>query len=448
LGKRYRLRHARVAQSLLAPSVAAVADRDADGFALVDVEVAAGIIGDVRPAAGAPSIDQGGPDSPEAIGLEGRHLWPGFIDLHTHLDKGHIWPRARNADGAHATAARTVAEDRAARWSPDDLARRFDFGLRCAWAHGVSAIRTHIDSYAMDEARRGWRVFDEMRQQWAGRIPDQGVAMARVDAYCGPDADALTALPARGGGCLGGILRTAAPGQAESMERIDFCLDAMFGRAAALGLDIDLHVDETGDPAARGLEAVARAALRNHFSGQVTCGHCCALSVQPADVMNRTIDLVRRAGLAIVSLPMANLFLQDRAPGRTPRWRGIAPAQELAAAGIPTIAAGDNCRDPFFMFGDHDVLETWREFVRIAHLDLQPGVWAAAVTRTPADVMRLPSMGRIERGARADLVLFRARSVSELLARPQSDRITIRDGQPIDAALPDYAELDPLSATA
>ena len=43
-----------------------------------------------------------------------------------------------------------------------------------------------------------------------------------------------------------------------------------------------------------------------------------------------------------------------------------------------------------------------------------------------------------------DLVVFRGRSWTELLSRPESDRIVIRDGRAIDRVLPDYSELDDL----
>lgn len=430
-----RLARSRVAASLLETSVAEVASQDRDGFALVDVAIDGGAIVSVAPAGSADG---------EAIDVAGRHLWPGFVEIHTHFDKGHIWPRAHNPDGSVSGAAGAVAADRAAHWREADIAARFDFGLRCAWAHGTTAIRTNIDSYVLAEARRGWAVFEEQRTGWAGRIALQGVTMARVDQYAGEEAAELVALAARSGGCLGGILRTAAFSQPESIERIDACLDTMLGRAAAEGLDIDLHVDECGDADAEGLRAVARAVLRNRFAGSVNCGHCCALSIQSAALLEQTIALAREAGLSVTSLPMANLYLQDRAPGRTPRWRGIAPVQELAAGGVTVCASSDNCRDPFFMFGDHDMLETWREFVRIAHLDLAPGAWAASVTRRPADIIGLPDLGRIEPGARADFVLFRARTVSELLARPQSDRIVLRRGRVSQATLPGHAELDGL----
>ena len=42
------------------------------------------------------------------------------------------------------------------------------------------------------------------------------------------------------------------------------------------------------------------------------------------------------------------------------------------------------------------------------------------------------------------MVICKARSWTELFARPQSDRIVIRQGRAIDRSLPDYAELDDL----
>ena len=47
-------------------------------------------------------------------------------------------------------------------------------------------------------------------------------------------------------------------------------------------------------------------------------------------------------------------------------------------------------------------------------------------------------------GARVDLILTEARDFSELFARPQSTRIVLRNGAPLAAAPPDYADIDGL----
>jgi len=153
------------------------------------------------------------------------------------------------------------------------------------------------------------------------------------------------------------------------------------------------------------------------------------------------MDLVAEAGLAVVSLPMCNLYLMDRAGDRTPRWRGVTLLHELAARGR-TMAASDNCRDPFYAYGDHDALEVFTQAVRIAHLDHPVGEWARLVTVTPAAVMGIEP--QIAEGSPVDLVLFRARNYSELLSRSQHDRTVLRGGMPIDTTTPDYRELDPV----
>jgi cytosine/creatinine deaminase len=107
------------------------------------------------------------------------------------------------------------------------------------------------------------------------------------------------------------------------------------------------------------------------------------------------------------------------------------------------MVASDNTRDPFYAYGDLDMLETYREATRIAHFDHPVGDWPQTMARTPADAMRLgPEAGRIAAGASADLVLFKARAWTELLSRPQADRMVIREGLIIDRTLPDYRELD------
>jgi cytosine deaminase len=144
---------------------------------------------------------------------------------------------------------------------------------------------------------------------------------------------------------------------------------------------------------------------------------------------------------------MCNLYLQDRAAAHTPRWRGVTLVHEFRAAGVPVAFGSDNTRDPFYAYGDLDCLEVFREGARILHFDHPQAAawdWARTVTTTPAEVGGFAYKGRIAIGQPADLVLFRARTWTELLARPQSDRTVLRGGSPIDRTLPDYRELDDL----
>ncbi len=370
---------------------------------------------------------------PASVSVQaGGIVLPGFADLHTHIDKGHIWPRAPNADGTHAAAVRAVMADREANWTAEDVHARAGFSLRCAYAHGTVALRTHLDSLG---AQLGitWPVFQQLRAEWAGRIALQGVALVQLDAYATPFVEQMADAVAEAGGLLGGsgALQPDAPA----------LIRRVFDLAADRDLDIDLHVDETGDPAARTLRLIAQETVRRGYGGRVTCGHCCSLAVQDPAEARETVAAVAAAGITVVSLPMVNLYLQGRRTG-TPTWRGITLVHELRAAGVRVVVASDNTRDPFYGFGDLDLCEVFREAVRIGHLDLPVGEWPAAVTSLPAAVMGAEYGLRV--GGPADLVMFSARDYSELLSRPQSDRAVVRAGRAIPADPPSYRELDGL----
>jgi cytosine deaminase len=225
-------------------------------------------------------------------------------------------------------------------------------------------------------------------------------------------------------------------------DPIDF-LDRVFAHAEQRGLDLDFHVDETEDTNAACLRLIAETALRRKFGGRIVAGHCCSLALQAPDEIDRTLDLVAQASVTIVSLPMCNMYLQDRTPGRTPRWRGVTLLHEMRARGIRVAVASDNTRDPFYAYGDLDAVEVYREATRILQLDHPIGDWPQIVTVAPSTVAGFGD-GGISEGMSADLVLFRARTFNEFLARPPQDRIILRAGRPIPRVLPDYRELDHL----
>ena len=122
--------------------------------------------------------DRGGKD----VEMNRAMVLPCFIDMHTHLDKGHIWPRAANPDGTFMGALTTVASDRGANWSEEDVRTRMEFSLKCAYAHGTRAIRTHLDSLApQDEI--SWPVMAELREEWAGRVELQAASLIGCESY-------------------------------------------------------------------------------------------------------------------------------------------------------------------------------------------------------------------------------------------------------------------------
>jgi cytosine/creatinine deaminase len=371
------------------------------------------------------------------VEMHGAMVFPAFVDMHSHLDKGHIWPRTPNPDGTFQGALGAVRGD-ATGWSADDLRARMTFSLRAAYAHGTRAIRTHLDSHTAQDAIT-WPVFAEMRAEWAGRIDLQGACLTGCEYIDDADAFHGTAdIVAATGGILGTVTYPN--------PNLDRQLDRFFGAALDRGLATDFHIDETMNPEVNTLRSVAQKVLDMGFDAPVAVGHLCSLSAMPEAEALATLDLVAKAGLNVVSLPMCNLYLQDRHSGRTPRNRGITLVHEMKARGISVSFASDNTRDPFYAYGDMDMMEVMREATRIGHLDHADPDWTHAFLTNPAAACGFDAPS-LSPGAPADLVICKARIWTELFSRPQSDRIVLRGGRQIDRTLPDYSDLDHLMRT-
>ena len=367
----------------------------------------------------------------KGIEMGGAMVLPPFVDCHTHLDKGHILPRAQNPDGTFVGALTSVREDHL-NWTSKDVRTRADFSIRCAYAHGTRAIRTHVDSMN-GQYKRSWPVFAELREKWANKVELQMTSLITCESYGMPEYADIAATVANFDGVLGMV--------SFPMPDLKKVLLGHFETAGNLGLALDFHTDETMDPSSETLRVIAECVMETGFCGRVLVGHCCSLSQQEENLAMDTLDLVAKAKIDVVSLPMCNLYLQDRHAGRTPRGRGVTLVHEMKARGINVSFASDNTRDPFYAYGDMDMLEVMRMATRIAHLDHSDFDWVQSFSQTPAEVCDFPDLS-LAHGTTADLVIFNARNWNELYSRPQSDRIVLRNGIAIDRTLPSYSELD------
>jgi len=76
------------------------------------------------------------------------------------------------------------------------------------------------------------------------------------------------------------------------------------------------------------------------------------------------------------------------------------------------------------------------------HLDHPFADAAAMAGPVPRAIIQAGQLGTITKGGPARLILFNARTLNELVCRPQSDRIVIDRGLRVSAELPDYGDLD------
>jgi len=376
----------------------------------------AGEIGDTLAFAGGRVVDAGAADADgETIDATGWVALPPLADLHAHLDKGYTWSAFGQPEGS--------LEDAIACWVDHGESHTYEAITAGARRHlvaalhaGVTAVRSHTNYHLGDDPLRGVRALVELRAEFAGLVDLQVVASPGPSD--GPD-DLGRAAVALGIDLVGGFPHLADDPAAD-LERA-----AAF--AEEFGLGLDLHTDETLDPASTGLAELA-ARTRHWPAGLIrSAGHCVSLSTQDAATRARTLAAVAQAGVSIVTNPLTNLYLQGwQHPVGTPR--GIPPLREILEAGITLAAGGDNVQDPFNPLGNADMVDVASELVVAGHLT-PAEAWHVSSNGGRAAFGLPPARGRV--GDVADIVLVRAAHTAEALAERAPDRIVIRDGRVI-----------------
>lgn len=348
-----------------------------------------------------------------------------LADVHVHLDKTHTIARINAGNRKPVLGlfdAIALMEQDRARWDEVDVLARAGAALTEAAGNGVGAMRTHVD-WTTPAVPGAWPVLDRFREEWRGRMDLQLAALIRGDMV--PQiAAGVAARVAADGGVLGAFFYR----NADLAEKIE----TMFVLAREHDLDLDFHVDEGLDEDADGLSLIVDATRRHGWAGRVLCGHACSLSRRPEDALRRILDAAAQAGVAIVALPRLNLYLQDRAAGRSPRLRGVAPVKEARTAGITTMLATDNVRDPFYPYGDYDPLSILRLAVPVCHLD--PAEWLDSITSLPGDWMSSRMVAPIRKGGPANFIWHDAVDLDDLVSRPKAGRVVYRNGEAIAAA--------------
>jgi cytosine deaminase len=361
------------------------------------------------------------------VHLANKLVVPGLVDAHQHLDKSRTRRLVENPT-ATLEGASAAYRKFAAAATREDVVARAERTLDVCLAHGTVAIRNHTNIES-DSGLRSLEAMIELRERCRERMTLQVVAHLTGDAPRRLDTARqwLAEAIAAGADAIGGV-----PQYAEEPLRF---LDLLFEFAEQSGLPLDMHVDEHLDTGRLLLDAVIERTRAHGMQGRVTAGHCCALSAAAPDAAKRIITGLADAGISVITLPAANLFLQGRdAEELAPR--GITRVRELLAAGVRVAAASDNIQDPFVPIGSGDLLEIARWTLTAGHLGLADLRTAFELVSTgPAGVLGLGKDWGIHAGAHADLLITDCDDVDDLVATGAMSRAVFVRGRLIAGTL-------------
>jgi cytosine/creatinine deaminase len=364
-------------------------------------------------------------DDAEVLALDGQLVLPGLVDMHQHLDKSRTRTLLDNPSGTLAGASAAYRE-LAPSITKEQMMARARRTVEACSAYGTVAIRSHTNIDPQTGVR-GIEAMVALREACASRMRIQIVGHVTSGATSMlPESDAwLRQAIDLGIDAIGGV-------PAFSSEPVAL-MKLLFDAAQRSGLPLDMHIDEHLDAGRAMFGELARMTQAYGMAGRVVASHSSALSAMAPDGARRTMDELREAGVGIVTLPAANLFLQGRDSDRLPP-RGLTRVKELMAAGIPVAAGSDNIQDPFVPTGSGDLLEMARWTLLAGQFGLSDlRTVFAMVSTVPAQMMGLGADWGIRKGARADLLIARAETIDDLVAEGALERTVMIGGNVVSA---------------
>lgn len=398
-----------------------------DGRTGQDIAVAGGRIVEVAPALAAEAAHE--------IDAAGRLVAPPFVDIHFHMDATLSLGIPRlNRSGTLLEGIALWGELKP-QLTHEAVAERALKYCDLAVAQGLLAVRSHVD--VCDDRLVAVEALLDVKRRVAPYLDLQLVAFPQDGYFRSPTAAAnLARALDLGVEVVGGIPhfeRTMADG-ARSVT-------ALCEIAAARGLRVDMHCDESDDPLSRHVEMLACETQRLGLNGRVTGSHLTSMHSMDNYYVSKLIALMVEADLKAVANPLINITLQGR-HDTYPKRRGMTRVPELMAAGLTVAFGQDCCMDPWYSLGNADMLEVAHMGLHVAQMTSLDAMRAAfeAVTTKPAEIFGLEGYG-LSPGCNADFVVLEARDPIEALRLKAARLAVVRRGRVVAETAPRVTRL-------
>jgi cytosine deaminase len=190
------------------------------------------------------------------LDAEGRMAVPGFVEPHIHLDKALISERAPVNVSGTLTEAIEILWEIKRNTTVEEIAERASRVLTRAIENGASRLRTHVDVDPIGGTRPAEGLI-RARDRFRNLIDIQIVAFPQEGIVKSPGTEALMRQVMRLGVDVVGGMPFNEDSPQDSRRHIEIAFDI----AREFNADIDMHVDETDDPAARTLEVLAELTI-------------------------------------------------------------------------------------------------------------------------------------------------------------------------------------------
>ena len=353
------------------------------------------------------------PTTPDAtvIDGEGRLLFPGFVDAHTHMDKTLIGLPWHRHDVGPGILDKIEHERRLRREEGIDPFAQSSRQARLAIAAGTTHIRTFVD-IDTEWGLAGFEGVLRTREAFRDAVTIQIVAFPQSGMLVRPGTVELMDEALAGGADVVGGLDPSAIDRDPVKH-----LDTVFALAEKHDVDVDVHLHEPGELGAFAVELIAERTAALGWQGRVVISHAFCLGGVDDAQLGRLIDLLLENDIAVMT----------HGPGGL---RPIPSVQRLRAAGVRLCAGNDGIRDAWGPLNMPDMLLrayliAYRNNLR---RDDEIGGVIDMITHGGATVLKEAAYG-LAPGCVADFVLVDGQTHVEAVFSRAASRLVVKHGR-------------------
>jgi cytosine deaminase len=355
------------------------------------------------------------------IDAEGGLITPPFFESHFHLDNTLLTGAKQSKNLKEAIELYAAEKER---MTVQDIVDRASETLELCLINGVCYIRSHVDIDTIGKLKllEGVRL---AKEKYSGIVDVQIIAFPQMGLVHDPETvDLMYQAMESGADIVGGI-----PHFEKDLDDAARQIEIVFEIAKKYDANIDMHVDEVGDPYWKSVELVAEKTITEGYQGRVAAGHCCSMAAWSEEEFDRILPKIIDADLHIITNPLTNLIGQGHNDQRPVR-RGIPPIDLLIKSGINVASATDDMKNMFYPFGNMNPLEVVNFCAHLGYLTTPELIEEAFLMPldNAARAFRVEPYG-IEVGNPADLVLLPVSSVVDAIRLHPAPRMVLRNGQ-------------------
>ncbi|MFH1403222.1 MAG: amidohydrolase family protein [Candidatus Altiarchaeota archaeon] len=365
-------------------------------------------------------------DRTRSIDAAGMMTVPGFVNIHTHLDKAGLLSRMKPGDfGKSLEENRELLKKFKRDYTVNEVMGRAGKIVGEMVVQGTTAIRTQVD-VDTTAGLKGVEALTRLKEEFKNTVRIQLCAFPQEGVLKKGCEDLINQALESGADLMGGL-----PLVEKTREEQEQHLDVLFEIAVRHGCDLEVQVDESNNPQDFMLPLLAEKTIENKWQGRVSATHCISLSAVDDGIAGETIRLVKEAGMNVIVTPSANMITRHNVPDgvHARPSNSITRVRELLDAGVNVAVGTDNIRDVFYPLGNGSML---REMHVLASATRMTGSGDDSLLFDMASVNGARIMGLgygVKEGSLADLIVLNYESTSRALNGIPHVRYVVNGGR-------------------